>query len=214
MRAVIFANGVINNFEAIRGRLSDDDLLIAADGGTHHLKRLGLFPGVVVGDLDSIDPDDISRLESLGVQLSVHPRDKDQTDLELALDYAVRQGAQEILLFGLLGGRLDQTLANLLLLTMEKWGQTRLRIVDGLDSAVLIRKAESINLPGKAGDLVSLIPLTAEVSGVSTQGLRWPLHQATLTFGSTLAVSNEMVSEASEISIREGLLLIVHRSIE
>jgi thiamine pyrophosphokinase len=211
LRAVIFANGDLDDPQAAMQAIRPGDLLIAADGGTHNCRALGLHPDTVIGDLDSLSPGLLEELESRGTHFVVHPRDKDQTDLELALHYAIDQGASEILLLGLLGGRLDQTLANLLLLALPDWGKVNLAAVSGPDTAHFLRPGEAINVTGRTGDIVSLIPLSPTVTGVTTQGLRWPLHDAELRFGSTLGISNEVVGTTVRIQSRTGQLLVVHR---
>jgi thiamine pyrophosphokinase len=211
LRAVIIANGTMSNPGEALAAIHPGDLLIAADGGAQHYRRLGLKPAVVVGDLDSLPPEQKEGLVAEGTELITYPRDKNQTDLELALHYAASRGAEEILLLGLLGGRLDQTLANLLLLSKTEWESMRLSIIEGPDKAHVLRQGEAISLSGQAGDIASLIPLSPTVSGVTTQGLRWPLSEANLQFGSTLGISNEMTGASARISLGSGLLLVIHR---
>lgn len=209
-RAAIFANGILNPRPGLKERVSERRV-ICADGGARHALALGLVPEVVIGDLDSFPADRRQDLEARGTRFIVLPRDKDQTDLELALNYAITTGARDILLLGLVGGRLDQTLANLLLLTRPEWGAARLTIIDGPDTAYLLRHGETAVIHGQAGDTVSLIPLSATVVEVTTQGLRWPLRGAVLEFGSTLTISNELVERTARVWIGAGRLLVVHR---
>jgi thiamine pyrophosphokinase len=208
---IIFANGVIGDPVSAREAIHPDDFLIAADGGAKNCQMLGLIPHVVIGDQDSLDSADLESLENGGTQFVLYPKDKDQTDLELALRFAVSTGASEILLIGLLGGRLDQTLANLLLLSLPDWGEARLAVQDGPDTAHFLRGGSTLDLKGQAGDIVSLIPLSPVASGVTTRGLRWPLQDAELSFGSTLGISNEMIEPGPQIKFDAGKLLIVHR---
>lgn len=211
MRAVIFANGTFNNSSTILSELGEDDLLIAADGGALHCLAAGLWPETIIGDFDSISPSQVQDLISRGTQLIEYPRDKDQTDLELALRYAVQQGAKEIIFLGLLGGRLDQSLANLFLLTRDEWNNLHFVISDHPDSAYLMRDNQKFTLEGNPGDIVSLIPLAETVSDVTTHGLRWQLDRAELRFGSTLSVSNEMVENFATIQIGSGKMYLIHR---
>jgi thiamine pyrophosphokinase len=211
LRVVIFANGIIADPAAALNALRAGDFLLAADGGAQNCRSLGLVPNVVIGDLDSLSRADLQFLRDRGTELIEHPRDKDQTDLELALRYAVKLGAAEILLIGLLGGRLDQTLANLLLLSLPDWGNVQLATREGPDTAFFLRGGNSLSLEGQPGDIVSLIPLSPAVTGVSTTGLRWSLEDTLLEFGSTLGISNEMVATGAQVEIKEGKLLIVHR---
>ena len=212
MRVVIFANGEIEDSRRARNAIQPSDVLVAANGGTANCLKLGFIPSVVIGDLDSLSMKERQTLEENGAELVVHPRDKDQTDLELALGYAVGKGAQEILLLGLLGGRLDQTLANLLLLARVEWGEVGLTVIEGPDTAYLLKGENKLDLQGRPGDIVSLIPLSPEATNVRTSGLRWPLAGATLFFGSTLSVSNEMLGRTASVQISSGQLLIVHRT--
>ncbi|HEX6302711.1 MAG TPA: thiamine diphosphokinase [Anaerolineales bacterium] len=212
MRAVIFANGAFRQPSNPLAALHADDYLIAADGGTHHCIALGLRPNVVIGDMDSISETVRESLSREGTQFMVHPRDKDETDLELALEHAVSKGCEDILLLGLLGGRLDQTLANLLVLTRPEWRPARLTAADGPDFATLLRDGEEVQMEAKGGNTISLIPLSPMVSGVTTQGLRWSLEDVRLEFGSTLGISNETTGEVARVRIEEGLLLVVQRS--
>ncbi len=206
----IFANGEFSSPRALHAHLAGRTL-ICADGGTRHALALGLTPHIIIGDLDSL-PDDLqTELSARGTRFIIHPRDKDATDLELALEYAIREGAEDILLLGLLGGRLDQTLANVFLLALPQWNPARLWLMDGPDTAYLLRDQDTLHLRGTPGDTVSLIPLTPTVHGVTTRGLRWPLQDATLHFGRTLTVSNELVAAEAEVTVRRGKMMVVIR---
>lgn len=205
---MIFANGSITNPIHITAWLRATDTLIGADGGTAHCVALGLTPNVVVGDLDSIDPALVARLTAAGVIFERHAPAKDQTDLELALERALRDGATEIILLGATGGRLDQTLANLLILAQRPW-PTQIKLVDERQVAQLLRGPGQIMLDAPIGATVSAIPLTPIVRGITYSGLLYPLQDATLTLGSTRGVSNVVEHAPAAIAVRDGLLLIV-----
>lgn len=207
-RAIIFANGHLPDLAAARALVRADDILIAADGGTRHALALGMMPSVVIGDFDSISQEERHKVEEAGVRLIQHPRDKDETDLELALDYAVENGRREIVIVAALGNRLDQTLANLALLTGLRLSVLDIRLDDGLEEAFFCRRRAEVR--GRGGDLVSLIPWGGAATGVRTDGLKWPLSDETLYPEKTRGVSNEMLAEAAQIQIASGLLLIVH----
>lgn len=207
-RCIIFANGTLPDLDAARRLLRPDDFLLAADGGTHHALDLGLVPSIIIGDLDSA-PFDLQPLTDAGAGIIQHPRDKDETDLELALDYAIQHNFGEIVIVGALGGRLDQTLANLALISAARRPSPVIRIDDGLESAQFCRGR--LEVRGRRGDLVSLIPWGGEVRGVRTEGMRWPLSNETLFPHKTRGLSNEMTDDLAVIQIESGLLLIVHR---
>ena len=208
MRAVIAVNGVLHGYNAVAAQLRPDDYLIGADGGTLHLLAMGRRPHVIVGDLDSLPPDILDELVAQGVHIERHRCDKDQTDLELAIERAIADGASEVILIGALGGRLDQTLANLLILAQRAW-TAPIRLVEGDQVAEILHGPGALTLHGHPGATVSLIPLSAEVTGITYRGLRYPLENATLAFGSTRGVSNEFDAPTATISIEDGMALII-----
>ncbi len=207
-RTVIFVNGNLPDLESARALLRREDTLIAADGGARHLLALGLLPHLLVGDLDSLDAASLAQLEATGVPIRRYPADKDETDLELALRHALDGQPQSILIVGALGGRLDQTIANLSLLTDPAFDGLDLRLDDGAEEAFFCRKQAEVR--GRSGEVVSLIPWGGAVEGVVTQGLRWKLSGQMLYAHQSRGVSNRMVGETACIEIRRGLLLIVH----
>ena len=208
-RLIIFANGLVPDLESARRIIRSGDILYAADGGTQHALALGLLPSLVIGDLDSLAPDDRKRLEAGGVEIQQYPRDKDQTDLELALETAIQAGQREILVVGALGGRLDQTLGNLSLLNDPRFSTCDIRFDDGVEEAFFTRNRCEIR--GTPGDIVSLLPWGAEVTGICTEGLRWPLHNESLFPDRTRGISNELLDNTASVSIVKGLIFIVHR---
>ncbi len=211
MRAVIFVNGTIHDYSELAAWLRADDYTIAADGGARHCAALGILPAVLVGDLDSIAPELLAEYEQAGVTIERHPPRKDETDLELAVRRAVADGATEILLLGALGGRLDQTLANLLLPARHEW-PVPILLADGRQLARVLRGGESVTLTGAPGDTVSVVPMSAEVTGIHYTGLDYPLVNATLPLGSTQGVSNRLADPSATIRIASGILLVVQEN--
>ena len=217
-RAVIFANGFIPDPGPARRLIRPGDALIAADGGTRNARALGLLPTVVIGDLDSLLPEDRLQLEAAGSRLLEYPREKDETDLELALRYAVEQGFHTVVVVGALGGRLDQTLGNLALLTAPSLAGLDVCLDDGTEEARFARGAREessrgggLEVRGEAGDILSLVPWSAEAAGITTKGLRWPLSGETLSSYGSRGLSNEMLGARASITLESGLLLVIHR---
>ncbi len=189
--------------------LQRDDIVVAADGGARHAIQLGLVPSVVIGDFDSLSDKDRRLLESLEVRFMEFPRDKDETDLELALRHAAGLGGSGILLVGALGSRLDHTLGNLSILSDPALSGMDIRCDDGLEEVFFCR--ESAGIRGKPGDTVSLIPWGQVARGVRTSGLKWSLSGEALYPHKTRGISNELTGEFAEVQVSSGLLLIVHR---
>ena len=210
MRIILFANGELPFPDHARACIRPDDFILCADGGARHAMNLGLTPDYVVGDFDSLESTELLRLSRDGAVLDSHPRDKDATDLELALQVARTFAPEEIILLGALGGRLDQTLANILLLAHLDYADLPVTLVNGPERAWVVRDA--ITVQGQPGDILSVIPLTPDVSGLTYHhGLRWVLTDATLPFGSSQGVSNELVAEEARLSLRTGAVLVIHR---
>jgi thiamine pyrophosphokinase len=212
VRTIIIANGHLADPAKARQRIRPDDRVICANGGTHHARLMGLTPDVIVGDLDSLDPSLCHELEAAGVRFVVHPPHKDETDLELALSLAITEGAEEIEILAMLGGRLDQSLANLLLLARPEWASAWVRVTEGDQTAWPVRGGQTTTIEGTRGDLLSLVPLTPQATGVSLEGVEWPLHAATLCFGSTLTISNTLTATTARLRVEDGLVLVIHQS--
>lgn len=210
MRAVVVANGRLSHPAHDRACLRPDDWVLAADGGLHNCRLLGLAPAVIIGDLDSVSASDLSPLQSAGVTIVQHPERKDETDLELALAYAVAHGVREILVLGALGDRWDQTLANALLLASPSLAAVPTWLVDGLQQVTLARPNAPLSLRGLPGDTVSLLPLAGDACGVTTIGLEYPLDNETLRFAATRGISNTLLSTTATVQLTAGLLLVVH----
>ena len=208
-RIIIFANGELPELDQARSLLQSDDYIICADGGTRHAMALGVRPSLVIGDLDSADPEVLQKYSNEGVSVESYARDKNETDLELAIHRAVELNPKQILVMAALGGRLDQTLANIALLTHPQLSTFDVRLDDGVEEIFLCR--DQVQVHGRSGDLVSLIPWQGAASVVQTKNLKWVLARETLFPDKTRGISNEMIGDTAAISIDSGLLLVVHR---
>ena len=210
MDAVIIANAPELDIRPYTKRIRAAELLIAADGGALPLLQTGLAPQVVIGDMDSLDATSLAALERYGVELRRFPREKDETDLELALLHAAVLGATTIDILGALGGRWDHTLANVALLALPELEGRTVRLLDDQQTLFLVR--DTAVLEGQQGDTISLIPLAGPAYGVTTTGLRYPLSNATLGFERARGVSNVLMEPPGRVSLRAGLLLIVQHN--
>jgi len=206
--AVIVAGGDLITGETIPP-LPDNRFVIAADSGLHSAQALGIVVHLVVGDLDSATPAAVAAAEAAGAAVERHPTDKDGTDLELALDAALRRGLAPALVLGGAGfDRIDHFMANALLLTHPRYAPMRPEWwVKGAHVAPVHDRLE---IAGAAGDIVTLLAVGGPATGVSTTGLRWPLYQGTLPSGSTRGVSNEMTGTAATVVVTHGTLLAIH----
>jgi len=211
LRTIIFANGLEPDPPELQRRLKafEPQWIIAADGGARLARLLESQPDLLIGDQDSLPPDLHAWLEAGGTRFETAPRAKDETDLELALLHAAKQGADPIVVLAAAGGRLDMTLANICLLAHPGLNQTRVEIWHGRQRAWLIRPPGE-EIRGRIGETLSLLPLSAQVVGVRTHGLAYPLMGETLIFGPARGISNQLQAERVHIELEHGLLLAVH----
>ncbi|MEI8307842.1 MAG: thiamine diphosphokinase [Chloroflexales bacterium] len=208
MYVVIVANAPAFDAAPFADTLAAADLIIAADGGGNALYAAGVRPHLVVGDLDSLDPQAEAAFRRAGTEVRRFPAEKDETDLELALLLAVERGADQIDILGALGGRWDQGMANVAMLALPELVGLRVRLRDQEQEAFLVRDAAEI--PGGAGDTVSLLPLSGAAHGITTRGLSYPLVAATLRYERSRGISNVITQPPAHVSVGEGLLLVVH----
>ena len=212
MRIVIFANGVMDDIAGTTAQwVQPDDLIVAADGGTHPARTAGLRPDHVIGDLDSLSSEIQAELEAEGTVFHSHPPAKDETDLELALLWASQQAPEQIVILGAWGGRPDQTLANLLLLALPALQGVDVVIVAPPWEIRLIRGGERLALVGNPGDGLSLIPMGGDVGGVTTTGLVYALDDDPLYFGPARGVSNVFEKTHVEVAVATGALWCFHK---
>lgn len=214
MRAVVIAGGPPGDDAFVRGHATQANLLIAADGGVLLLERLGIRPDVAVGDFDTAGPEAVTRLAAQGIETETHPVAKDYTDTQLAITVAIARGAAEIVVLGALGGpRYDHMIATALSLVAPAFAGTRILLVDPLHTVLALRGGESVTLRGTPGEYVSLLALTAEVTGVTGAGLLYPLP-ATFTLGDNIGVSNELTAPEATVTVNgTGALLVIHAHI-
>jgi thiamine pyrophosphokinase len=209
MHIVIFAGGTIQPGKAVDDALAGADIVIAADSGAELALRYGRVPAFVVGDFDSLDAQVGEQLRQGGSQFIPARVEKDETDTELAMQLAEKQGATEVTLLGALGGRrFDHTLANLLLLA--GYESLPARIVDDSSTGWLLKGTGVTVINGKVGDLLSLLPLTGNADGITTKGLYYPLREETLRFGRPRGVSNVLTEERAVVRLERGVLLVIH----
>ena len=207
-RILIFANGELPDINKARAILRDDDYIICADGGTRHASSLALKPALVIGDMDSAENSLLQKLQVDNVPIEFFPRDKNETDLELAINSAIELSPKEIVIVAALGGRLDQTLANIALITDLRLATFNVRLDDGVDEIFFCR--DQVQVHGISGDIVSLIPWRGAVNGIQTENLKWQLNAETLYPDKTRGISNEMTDDVAKIKISSGMLLVVH----
>lgn len=201
MKAVILCDGDIPKKAIVERELSDSELLIAADGGAYHAQKLGLSPEIIIGDLDSYK---VTGNETASV---IHDKDQETNDLEKALSCALERSANDVIVFGATGKRLDHTLKNLSVLLQFDRKFDSIVLMD--DYAVM----KIIQSPFKGmfepGTVLSLFPLSGKVEGITTKGMKYPLKNEDLENGIRDGSSNEAIEKTVEIEFKKGDLLLL-----
>lgn len=185
---------------------------IGADRGALTLVQSDINPDLAIGDFDSISKQEKTLIHKHSHQFEEHPVEKDQTDLELAIERSLEREPDCILLFGVTGGRMDHGMASIQLLYRLLKQNVRGEIID-------IYNSMELKLPGKheiTNDsqypTISFLPFSEEVLDISLDGFYYKLNNETVRWGSTLCVSNKLISEKGTFSFRAGILLVIKSS--
>lgn len=205
-RIVIVSGGDVADIRFYRRLIGPDDFIICADKGANNAARIGVWPDVLIGDFDSIEPSLFEEFKNAGVKIVSHPAEKDETDTQLALDYAIPLKPKEIILTGALGKRPDHSLANIFLLLRADEAGIKCSIADSRGEIYLVGK--SLTIKGCPGDLVTLLPL-GKAEGVNLSGFKYPLRNGVLDYRNpSLGVSNELAEDEGHISVDKGVVLV------
>ena len=198
MRAVIIGNGDIKDYQYIKSKINDDDFIICADGGYNHAEKMGIVPDVLVGDFDSA-----KNFEKVKDRIE-YPKRKDFTDGELAVSYAVDNGYEDIVLIAMTGDRFDHSIADILLLEKCKNGVLIKMIIMKFICCkkIVVKRKNRTNS-------VLVIPIKDNAVGITTDGLEYPLNDETLYFGSSRGISNIMLADKCNITIKSGMALVI-----
>lgn len=208
MHWVLVANGNMPAINIVR-RLETVDRWIGVDGGCRILDAWHILPDLVIGDMDSVPTALLNQYKKEHIPTLMYPSVKDETDLELALNLALDSSPSRITILGALGDRLDHTLANVLLLSRCLEHGVPAKIMDDQQSIYLVDSY--LELTGKPGDLFSLMPVKATITGVTLSGLQYPLKNATLAFSSPQGLSNIFTSSQVVVQIQKGMALVFHQ---
>ncbi|EFM12102.1 thiamine pyrophosphokinase [Paenibacillus curdlanolyticus YK9] len=190
--------------------LAEADFRIGADKGAQYILEHGFKLDQALGDFDSIDSDVMQDISSSGAIVQTFDAiDKDYTDTELAVRYALQRQPKRIILLGALGTRFDHMLANVHLLKLAMDAGVEAVIEDRYNTIRLHQPGAPMTVKRSRHKQVSLLPLTSEVHGITLNGFQYPLTNATLTIGQSLGISNVLDSSEGTVQITQGLLLII-----
>ncbi len=189
--------------------LKNGDLVVAVDSGAHYCREMNLLPHVLIGDFDSVSHDLLQEYTEHDVECIDYPRQKNETDLELALDLAMERGAEEVRLWGVVGGRWDMSFSNILLAAHPKYKKMQLFLFETTCSFVIIHGGKAYTLTDEPGRRISLLPLAGDAEKVTLHGFVYPLQDETLLFGTSRGISNILQQEKATIYLERGTLLCI-----
>jgi thiamine pyrophosphokinase len=200
------------------------DLVVAADAGALLAEPLGLRLDLVVGDGDSLGEAALAGLEAQGIAVERSPADKDSSDTELALIAAAGRAADEVIVLGAFGGRLDHALANVWILAHPALAGRTVSLLDGRSRVRLLSATAGdgstppvgLDLVERPGDLVTLLPFDGPATGVTTSGLRWRLVEASLPAGFSRGLSNEILAadgRVPRVELVKGRLIVIESTL-
>lgn len=207
MKCVIIANGDLEYSKDTIRIIRQAQLIICADGGARHLKTLKILPHVIIGDFDSMTPEDRLFFEEKKIQTISYPARKDETDSDLCISWALKNNATDISFLGATGTRLDHTFANIYLLKRLAELHIPARIINKNNTIHIV--IDHIELKGRPGDFLSILPISEKAAGVTLKGLEYPLSDGVLEMGSSLGISNMFKKEIATVSVREGALMVI-----
>lgn len=207
MKGLIISSGTIRDYKLLKELSSNSEYIICADGGLRYAISSGILPDAIIGDLDSVDEKCKEFIDNNIIPIIKFPVEKDETDTELAVLHLIELGCDDITLSGVTGSRLDHTFGNIYLLKMIKNKGIQGKIVDDNNTIYLVD--DYIKLERRDGYYTSVIPITQEGVIVTLTGFYYPLNEELINFGSTLGISNKIITDYGEIKIVKGNALII-----
>lgn len=186
------------------------DYVIAADAGLEVLRPLHISPNAVVGDLDTVDKKVLEEYQNQpDIEFEIHKPEKDETDTELALLTAARQGCEAVDILGALGGRMDHAIGNIQLMYQFFCQGMEVNIYDARNCLYLLGGHKVFHREKVYGKYISFLPMTETVEGLTLRGFKYPLQRRTIGLGTSLCISNELKREEGILELERGVLLCV-----
>lgn len=186
------------------------DMVVAVDAGLEILKKIGVVPDAIVGDLDTVDPSVLKEYaDRSDIRMEVHRPEKDETDTELALLTAAKSGCEEVDLLGALGGRMDHAIGNIQQLYQFYKQGVHVNIYDEKNRIYLLGKGKTFHRENLYGTYISFLPITEKVEGLTLKGFKYPLNRRTIFLGSSLCISNELSGDTGIMDLEKGILICV-----
>ncbi|MFE8695226.1 thiamine diphosphokinase [Cytobacillus sp. FJAT-53684] len=211
MNINILAGGPSELLPSLESYQTDTDIWVGVDKGVFTLLTKGINPAIAFGDFDSVTREEMTIIEEKVDALNQFKPEKDETDMELAMDWAIEQNPALIRIFGATGGRIDHFIANIQLLSKPLVSKNfeQVEIIDQKNIVYLRMPGKYLINKNSHFKYISFLPITMEVSGITLEGFKYPLKNQFLPLGSTLCISNELINDYGHFSFSKGILMVV-----
>ena len=211
MKKVLFvvAGGQIKDLAFFRSKLSEvnPSEIICADSGASHVYGIGIVPQVIIGDMDSLTPVMLDYFRERGSRIIRYPETKEETDTQLALEYAFSMAPDEIYVFGAFGSRIDHVMGNISLLVLGAKKGIHTKLIDEWCEAFVV--THNCVIDGEIGQTVSLLPFSDVVTGITLDGFEYLLENGVMEIGRPYGISNRLTATSGVISVSTGCLLVI-----
>ncbi|MBM7618946.1 thiamine pyrophosphokinase [Bacillus tianshenii] len=209
MNIKIVAGGPPENIPAFGADTSETVTWVGVDRGVHYLLEQNIIPSKAFGDFDSVTAAELAEMKRKITDLDLYPSEKDETDTELAVNWAMAQNPASITMFGVTGGRLDHFLGNVQLMLKGIQNGITIEIQDKQNKLILVKPGQYPLKKDKNLPYISFLPISPAVSGITLDGFKYPLKNRNIKWGDTLCISNELDTENGTFSFKDGILMMI-----
>lgn len=211
MKINILAGGPIDHVPDLAEFTDEKSVWIGVDRGVFYLIEKKIKPSMAFGDFDSVSLDEMEEIKKQVEHVNRFNPEKNETDMELALTWALSRNPEEIRIFGASGGRLDHFFANVQLLIKPVLSNnlTTIYLIDQKNIIFVKRAGHYPIAKNSLKKYISFIPVTQKVKNITLEGFKYPLNNSHISLGSTLCISNELVGDDGTFSFSEGILIVV-----
>lgn len=205
MKTVILLDGNPPSVDLCQSETKGADLIIATDGAYDYAVSYGIIPQMVIGDMDSVE--DKSRVEKDVEETRIYQEEKDEPDSQLAIDLAIERGTTDIVLLGMTGGRIDHEYGNLMLMLRTAKRGVNIIAIDKYNHMTV--RTGDIEISGRVGQKVSLLPIGSEAFIESTEGLYYQIDNKVMNADIPIGISNVFIETTARLKVIKGYLLVV-----
>ncbi|RSK26984.1 thiamine diphosphokinase [Bacillus sp. HMF5848] len=209
MNIYVVAGGPDQMMPPLNFNVNSNDVIVGVDRGVLRLLLAGYTPNEAFGDFDSITDEERAYIDKKLDHMNVFPSEKDETDLDLALSWCVKQKPNAIYVYGATGGRIDHLFGNTMLLLKGIEAGVHIEMIDKQNRLSLYKPGKYNITADTSFKYISFIPFSETVKSLTLVGFKYLLQQKTIHFGSTLCISNQLNKDCGTFSFASGILMMI-----